>query len=175
MMCDDCHERQATVHITKIVNGDKTQLHLCEECAKNKHIMFASGLNSMGLDGNAEFSIGKLLSSLFQGQEAEKKGLTEGPECGGCGLTYGGFTQMGCLGCSKCYDTFGDRIYPMLRRIHGKTHHVGKVPKRTGGQIRIKNEINRLKRELQEAVNAEEYERAAVIRDQIKEMEDKNL
>jgi len=60
---------------------------------------------------------------------------------------------------------------PMLRRIHGKTFHVGKVPKRTGGQLRIRQEINRLKRELQEAINAEEYERAAVIRDKIKELE----
>lgn len=171
MMCDECHEKPATVHITKIVNGEKTQLHFCEDCAKNKHIMFSTGFDALGLDGNTEFSIGKLLSSLFQVPDTDPKQIAGDQKCSRCGLTFAGFTQMGRLGCSQCYQTFEDQMYPMLRRVHGKTHHVGKVPRRTGGQIRIKNEISRLKRELQEAINGEEYERAAVIRDQIKEME----
>ena len=171
MMCDECHEKPATVHITKIANGEKTQLHFCEECAKNKHIVFSTGLNAFGLDDDSEFSIGKLLSSLFQSPGMDLKPNTGDQKCSRCGLTFSGFTQMGRFGCSQCYDTFKDQMDPMLRRIHGKTYHVGKVPRRSGGEIRIKNEINRLKRELQEAVNAEEYERAAVIRDQIKEME----
>ena len=90
-------------------------------------------------------------------------------------MTFDDFSKTGRFGCSQCYSTFKNQMNPMLRRIHGKTFHVGKVPKRTGGQLRIKQEINRLKRELQEAVNAEEYERAAVIRDKIKELEQNEL
>jgi protein arginine kinase activator len=168
-MCEECHEKPATIHITKIDNGQKTQQHFCEDCAKNMHALFASGLNPLGL--NNEFSIGKLLSSLLQGQEAGVHSFAGDPKCSRCGMTFSGFTKVGRLGCSKCYETFEEQMHPMLRRIHGKTSHVGKVPKRTGGEIRIKNEINRLKRELQEAVNAEEYERAAVLRDKIKAME----
>lgn len=97
--------------------------------------------------------------------------ITDNLKCSQCGLTFQGFSQTGRFGCSQCYNTFKGQMSPLLRRIHGKTYHVGKVPRRTGGQLRIKHEINRLKGELQEAINAEEYERAAVLRDQIKQIE----
>mgnify|MGYP000955025548 CR=1 FL=1 len=172
-MCEDCQKRPATVHITKIVNNEKTQMHLCEECAKQKHLSFSSGLNAFGLDGSG-FSVGKLLSSFFDTPEESFSNVKETQKCNRCGLTFSGFGKSGRFGCSQCYETFKDQMDPLLRRIHGKTYHVGKVPRRTGGKIRVRNEINRLKRELQEAVNAEEYERAAMLRDKIKKIEMEN-
>lgn len=168
MMCEECQMRPATVHITKIVNNEKTQMHLCEECAKHKHISFSTGL---GFDDAAGFSVAKLLSSFFESPEKSPLSDVEKLKCNRCGLTFQDFSQTGSFGCSKCYNTFQGQMNPLLRRIHGKTYHVGKVPRRTGGQLRIKQEINQLKRELQEAINAEEYERAAVLRDKIKEKE----
>ncbi|WP_422447014.1 UvrB/UvrC motif-containing protein [Thermoanaerobacterium sp. DL9XJH110] len=173
MMCQECQKRPATVHITKIVNGEKSQMHLCEECAREKHLGFSAGLNPFGFDDETDFSIGKLLSSFFEPENQGYKQTPDSLKCDRCGLSFPRFTQTGRFGCSHCYDAFKGQLDPMLRRIHGKTFHVGKVPRRSGSEIRIKNELNRLKRELQEAINAEEYERAAVLRDRIKELEQK--
>ncbi len=170
MLCEECQMKPATVHITKIVNNEKSQMHLCEECAKQKHISFSTGLSAFGFD-DAGFSVGKLLSSFFEPTGQSSMSITDNLKCSQCGLTFQGFSQTGRFGCSQCYNTFKGQMNPLLRRIHGKTYHVGKVPRRTGGQLRIKHEINRLKGELQEAINAEEYERAAVLRDQIKQIE----
>lgn len=174
MMCEECHVRPATIHITKIVNNEKVQMHLCEVCAKQKHLGFPMGFSIFGIGdfGDADFSMGKLLSSFFEPVGEQFDNISTGVKCEGCGLTFDDFIQTGRFGCSKCYTTFKEQINPLLRRIHGKTYHVGKVPRRTGGQLRIKHEIDRLKAELQEAVNAEEYERAAVIRDKIKQLEE---
>ncbi|MGI6486557.1 MAG: UvrB/UvrC motif-containing protein [Tepidanaerobacteraceae bacterium] len=171
MLCEECKKRPATVHITKISNGDKTQMHLCEECAKQKHMNFSSGFNPFGFSEDHDFSIAKLLSGFFEDAGLGYGNTLQDMKCEGCGLTFPRFSQAGKFGCSECYSAFRGQLDPMLRKIHGKTHHVGKVPRRTGGDIRKKNEIIRLKRELQEAINAEEYERAAVLRDRIKELE----
>jgi len=168
MMCDECKKRPATVHITKIVNGEKTLLHLCEQCAREKSIFDVS----FSLEGEP-FSMQKFLAGFFEPFMREFMEESRPLSCDRCGLTFPRFSQIGKFGCSHCYETFKGRLDPMLRRLHGKTYHVGKVPKRRGGRFRIKSEIERLKRELQEAVNAEEYERAAVLRDKIRELEKK--
>ena len=174
MLCEECHMRPATVHITKIVNNEKTEMHLCEECAKEKHLSLSSSIGGFGFEESG-FSVAKLLSSFFEPSSKTPIGSSEEFKCGRCGLTFQTFSKTGRFGCRQCFSTFKNQMNPMLRRIHGKTFHVGKVPKRSGGQIRIKQEIDRLKRELQEAVNAEEYERAAVIRDKIKELEQNQI
>lgn len=171
-MCQECNMRQATVHITKIVNGKKTELHLCEACAKQKQVGFSNVTDA--LDFESGFSIGKLLSSFFDYPDTMTQKESQEKKCDRCGISFPRFTETGKFGCSSCYDTFRDQTTPLLRRIHGKTYHVGKVPRRTGSKLRLKTKLNKLKRELEEAVNAEEYERAAVLRDRIKEIENKN-
>ncbi|TYP48159.1 UvrB/UvrC motif-containing protein [Thermosediminibacter litoriperuensis] len=168
MKCDECKKRPATVHITKIVNGEKTLMHLCEQCAKEKNIFSVS----FNFDGEP-LSMQKFLASFFEPMVSEFREKSQPLSCNRCGLTFPRFTQIGRFGCSNCYEAFKGQLDPMLRRLHGKTYHVGKVPRRTGGRVRIKSEIERLKRELQEAVNAEEYERAAQLRDKIRELEQK--
>ncbi|KYO67380.1 UvrB/UvrC motif-containing protein [Thermovenabulum gondwanense] len=174
MMCQECKVNPATVHIAKIVNGEKTEMHLCEECAKKKNFSLMGDFGSLNFDFEVEpFSVQKFLSSFFEPVSKEIKRSNEPPKCDRCGLTFPRFTQIGRFGCSNCYTAFRGQLDPMLRRLHGKTYHAGKVPKRSGGKIRLKSEIEKLKRELQEAVNAEEYERAAVLRDKIRELEQK--
>jgi protein arginine kinase activator len=173
MLCEECKVNKATVHITKIVNNQKTQMHLCEECAKQKNVGFSIGVNPFG-ENEPGISLGQLLSSFFEKPEQGIIDKSRELKCDRCEQTFPRFTQTGRFGCSHCYDAFKGQLDPMLRRIHGKTHHVGKVPQRSGNQIRLRNEIARLKRELQEAINAEEYERAAVLRDRIKNLEQSN-
>ncbi|QIB27179.1 UvrB/UvrC motif-containing protein [Caloranaerobacter azorensis] len=165
MLCDDCGKREATMHFTKIINGDVTELHLCEECAKN-HKEF---------DFDASFSIHNFLAGLLdldstQESPFEMDYITS-VKCEKCGLTYSRFRQIGKFGCSNCYNSFREKLIPLFRRIHGHENHVGKVPRRAGGMIRIKKEISRLKKQLELAVRNEEYEKAAKIRDQIKELQ----
>jgi len=86
-------------------------------------------------------------------------------------MTYSQFSKLGRFGCSSCYKYFSDRLDPLFKRVHGGTSHVGKVPKRTGGRIQIKRRIDELKKELQMRILQEEFEAAAEIRDQIRELE----
>jgi protein arginine kinase activator len=92
-------------------------------------------------------------------------------KCEVCGLTFDDFRQKGEFGCSDCYVTFREELKPILRRIQGDVIHKGKVPKRAGGTLSIKREIEKLRDNLKELVAKEEYEKAAKVRDEIKKLE----
>jgi protein arginine kinase activator len=164
MNCEQCKIRPATVHLTKIINNQKTSMNLCEKCAGTYHDFSAFGGN---------FSIHKLLTGFLNQAEGDKMlGFTRPEaECRQCGLTLSQFSHFGKLGCSECYPTFKDNIRPLLRKIHGTNLHQGKVPKRTGQSFRVKREIEKLKNDLQLLIQHEEFEKAATVRDKIKELE----
>ncbi len=166
MLCQECGERPATLHFTRIVNGEKTELNLCEHCAQEKgHIL---------QDVGNSFSINNLLSGFLNFEppfHAAPDQNQEQNRCETCGLTYNQFAKSGRFGCSDCYKTFDHKLDPLFRRIHGNTVHSGKVPARTGGQIKLKRELQQLKDDLQRSIAREEFERAAQLRDQIRELE----
>ncbi|KXS40449.1 MULTISPECIES: UvrB/UvrC motif-containing protein [unclassified Candidatus Frackibacter] len=169
MICQECQERQATVHVTKIINNKKKEIYLCEKCAQEK-----GELNF----GGESFSFNNLLSGLlnhdFSTKSAKSKidlGYQGQSECASCDLSYSEFSKSGKLGCSDCYLNFEERTDKLLKRIHGSNRHTGKVPRRTGEVIRMKKEIQGLRDEMQEAVEKEEFEEAAKLRDKIKELE----
>lgn len=165
--CDECKKRPATVHITKIHNNKKTELHLCEECARKyqKNQEFA-------INFEPNFSLHKFLSSLFEGSLLDVEPEVS-VQCPNCRLTYEQFGKTGSFGCSECYKAFGEKLDPLLRRIHGNSRHAGKVPKRAGGNMWVKREVDQLRRELQSAIQVEAYEKAAEIRDKIRKLEEK--
>lgn len=183
MQCDKCGQRQASVHVTKIVNNNKFEQHLCSECARSQ--------GELGWSAEPPFSVQKLLGELLnyegwfgaghpaqgsavpagKGVPAARRGAAGEPACEGCGLTYRQFTRTGLLGCGRCYAMFGDRLESLLRRLHGASRHVGKAPLRRGGSIGLERHIQAMRRSLLEAVAAEEYERAARLRDEIREAE----
>jgi len=165
MICQECGKRPATLHFTKIVNGEKTEFHICEACARERGELIP------GTSGG--FSIHNLLSGLldFEPSSGGKTVKPTAPRCETCGLTYAQFSKLGRFGCSECYKHFEDRLDPLFKRVHGSTVHTGKVPKRTGGRIQLRREIERLKKELVVRVEHEDFESAARIRDQIKELE----
>lgn len=166
MLCEHCRERQANVHITQVVNDKRVELNLCETCYQKEAGKF-------NLLVQPDLNIHSLLSGLFQlDAHTEKAATAKDPACTGCGLTFSDFTSVGQLGCSSCYQVFQSELAPVLHRIHGQAAHVGKVPLRTGGQVRVRKEIAGLKAQLQEAVQREAYEEAARLRDQIRQREE---
>ena len=166
MICQECGKKSATLHFTKIINNEKSEFHICEVCAREKGEMIPGTTNG--------FSIHNLLSGLLDFEPSSGKVIGGKPEiirCEECGLSYTQFAKLGRFGCSSCYKHFSDRLEPLLKRVHGSTSHVGKIPKRTGGKIKHKREIDTLKRELQKLIEQEEFEFAAETRDQIKDLE----
>lgn len=173
MNCEECGKRPATLHLTKIVNGEKTEYHICEHCAQDKGHVFPDFHN---------FSIHNILSGLLNFDTPLKNSMgmpnhqTVGQKpmrCETCGLTYAQFSKSSRFGCSDCYRYFGERLDPLFRRIHGNTQHIGKVPERTGGQLKLRRELEQMKSLLQQYVMSEEFEKAAEIRDRIRALEKK--
>ncbi|WP_366923298.1 UvrB/UvrC motif-containing protein [Metallumcola ferriviriculae] len=166
MHCQKCEQRPATVRITKIVNGEKSELHLCQECAAE--------MQGEAMNWETEFPF-NLLSSLFEEVEPGigfAKSKTQVPtKCKTCGQTYHSFRRTGKLGCGNCYDTFNAQLSPIIRRIHGNERHTGKIPTRGGKRLKLQKDIASLKREMQSLVQKEEFEKAAEVRDKIRELE----
>jgi protein arginine kinase activator len=168
MTCQECGKKPATLHFTKIINGEKTEFHICETCAREKGEMIPGTPNG--------FSIHNLLSGLLDFEPSSAATFSSKPQalrCEHCGLTYSQFSKLGRFGCSSCYKHFADRLDPLFKRVHGNVTHVGKVPKRSGGLIKYKRELDRLKKELMLRIEREEFEQAARLRDQIRELEKK--
>lgn len=168
MICQSCNEREATVHITKIINGVKNEMHLCDECAKQK-----PEYNMMS-QGNLGFplSFQNILDGFFEvmGSPSQVTPIEE-KTCPVCKMSFEDFRRTGRFGCSNCYNAFEPKIMPIVRRIHGNIQHIGKVPKRTGGVLKLQRDIEKLKEQLKLAVAKEEYENAAKLRDKIREIE----
>jgi len=165
MLCDHCRERQANVHITQVVNNKRIELNLCEVCYQKEAGKF-------NLLIQPDYNFPNLLAGFLGPEAAEEKPQPAADgQCRNCGLTYLDFGKTGQLGCSECYEQFAASMEPVLRRIHGNTAHVGKVPRRTGGLVRVRKEIAALKARLQEAISREAYEEAAKLRDEIRQRE----
>lgn len=162
MLCQQCQKRPATVHFTKIVNNHKTELYLCEECANQKGDFKVF----------VPFSINDLLTSfLDMGKAAvpvENQGLIR---CKSCGMDFMQFRKLGRLGCQDCYRYFADELTSVIKRVQGSLKHNGKVPRRAGVGLRLERQIQQLKAQLQKAIEAEAFEEAAKLRDQIRELE----
>jgi protein arginine kinase activator len=157
MKCQHC-PNPATVHLTKIVNKQKQELHLCQACAE-KHAAPA-----------AELSLSAILQSLIgQHVSAVSEELSR-LNCPTCGIKYMEFRSDGRLGCPADYEVFRAGLLPILQRIHRATRHVGKVPRRLAPENRAA-EVLKLRQQLRRAVDAENYELAAQLRDMIRQKE----
>ena len=159
MLCEDCNKREANVKIHQIVNNEKKSLHLCKECAA------ARGFHSP-LD-NIPFPLAEILSTMAADMQESK--IT----CRTCGLSFDAFTRQGRFGCGDCYRTFRHDLEQMMRKIHGASLHRGRSPvfstsdSDTDLPIPVKEE-ERLEEELKKAIELEDFERAAEVRDKLK-------
>lgn len=163
MVCDNCGSGDAIIHLTQIVNNEMSTYHLCEKCAAEK------GVQSSTVPGN--FPLTDFLAQMGQ-DEGVSSGTEEGTGCAFCGLRFSDFRESGRLGCPHCYASFEAKLRSLLRKIHGSTTHVGKVylpPNPTGSEV--ERRLDGLRRRLQRAVDGEDFERAAELRDQIRALE----
>ncbi len=163
-VCDHCGKAAAVVHLTQVVNNEAKTSHLCEACAAAKGIQTSVQPSNLHL---ADF-LAKMGGDESLPTDAQEEVLT----CPFCGLTTQGFKEVGRLGCPQCYSTFESYLRGLLRRIHGGTQHVGKVylppdPTASEKQQRIEG----LRRKLERAIESEDFERAAELRDQIRTLE----
>lgn len=163
MLCDSCKKKNANFHYTKIINGKMEELHLCETCA----------FENQDLDLDKPFSIHKLFAGLFENMQTTQEEKVVDITCSNCGLTFTKFQKTGKLGCDKCYDNFSENLRPIINGIHGHNHHRGKAPKRISPDIILQKEVEDLMVRLEDAVKKEEFEKAAVLRDEIKLVKDK--
>ena len=159
--CEVCGEKPAKIHVTKIENGKKMTIHMCQDCARKQAAESAQ----------SKFSLSGLLGG-FLAQEGgeptpkEEEMLT----CSGCGQTYRAFKESGKLGCSECYDTFEKQLMPLLKKIQKGDHHIGKRPS-SGVEPTPEEQLRESRREMQRAIANEEFERAATLRDEIRRLE----
>lgn len=160
MLCDQCRERDAVVHLTQIVNAEVTQLHLCEKCAAAKGIETTVAM--------PKHPLGDFLHAV---QQQSAPALGDQARCAYCQTTLRDFRASGRLGCAQCYTAFEGALRELLRRVHGAASHRGssyEPPTATGVH---RPEMETLRARLQQAVAAEEFEAAAQLRDQIRALE----
>ncbi len=165
MLCELCKERQANVFITKVIGNKKKELKICDECAKVEGYL----LGFVPTDMSNIFTELLNLEQIGLNQKSEAKIKV----CGSCNTSYKDIVKIGLLGCQDCMETFKEEILPVLRKVHGKLEHTGKIPHSFGGDLIMKRKVENLKNKQLEAVKEENFELAAKLRDEIKELEQK--
>ena len=169
MLCERCKKREATVFYTEIINGVKKSVALCESCDAEAEASGDYGKFSfeVSLKGEPLGDINSLFGSLFGIPQYQKR-PAEAKKCTLCASTFADLVREGKAGCPECYKVFADELAPTISKIHGAAIHTGNVPERYREGLEKKNLIAETEKELKRAVEAEEYERAAELRDKLR-------
>lgn len=163
MVCDHCQEHEAEVHLTQIVDNEMTTRHLCTRCAADLGLQATAPAASLPLTD--------FLAQMGKGVAADAEASPAGP-CAFCGTSVDDFKRTGRLGCPHCYSVYEPQLRGLLRRIHGSTQHVGKIYLPPAAEEADRTaRLAGLRRKLQRAVDSEDFERAAELRDQIRNLE----
>ena len=164
MQCQVCQKKEATIHLTEITDGVRSEVHLCEHCAQEE-----------GIAVKSQLSINELLSGLLATQPSDDElfGDTEQElSCPHCGFTLAQFTKEAVLGCPYDYEVFEKSLLPLIEKAHdGKTVHRGKVPSKMPKDTKKQIKLTALRQQLEAAVQSEDYELAAKLRDEINQLE----
>lgn len=169
MLCTNCNKNTATIHLQQFVNGKKVELRLCQECAASKfnnpvlnnitEAIFKDFLEQMQVKFNAN-------QGLFNSLQ-----IIHPVQCTNCLMTYEEFKSGGKLGCEACYQSFSREVEALLKNVHGSMRHEGKIPKRLGTEIVFKRTTDELRKKLKQAIEEENFEEAARLRDEIRTLE----
>ncbi len=158
--CDICGRNDAVMKVRQLArDGSASELAVCGACAQARGLAESGEIRS---DATA------VLASLREGVEA----ADESARCPGCGASFADFKRKGQLGCAECYAAFREKLLPIVRRLHGAVQHVGKTPSTGRKQAQQRMNLLKLKDELAVAVGAEDYEKAAALRDRLRRAED---
>jgi protein arginine kinase activator len=154
--CDICGKNDGSIPVSRMdKEGRKTELVICAECA---------GKQGFADVQKVKQSVGEIIAELKTRVASEDSALV----CPRCGMTYAEFKRLGRLGCGQCYATFHDQLVPLVRRIHGSAQHVGRAVHGGQKQAQVKVSVQKLREQLTSAIQAEDYERAAALRDQLR-------
>jgi protein arginine kinase activator len=167
MICQICKEREATIQLTKVINGVKTELHLCEQCASKE------ALNLYQMDFTNFINEFLNLESKVAGDT--KPETHSEIKCKNCGMEFEEFRKTGKLGCDECYNAFQPMLEPLIKRIHGRTVHTGKIAQNGNPELKRKRELTEMQKQLEEAIRTENYELAAEYRDIIRLLKEKHI
>jgi len=157
MQCCVCKEKPATVHLTQIVGEKMQKLDLCEDCAKAK-----------GITDPTSFAMADLMLGLGASQELDPSAGAVEIKCPRCGFSQADFKKSGRLGCPECYQTFAEGLSGLLKTMHKGVRHTGKAPEALRKSRETGDRLKLLQKKLAKAVDAEDYEQAAQLRDEIK-------
>ena len=157
MLCCICKEKEATVHLTQIVGEKMQKLDLCEDCAKAK-----------GVNDPTSFAMADLMLGLGASQELDPSAGTVEVKCARCGFSQADFKKSGRLGCPECYRTFAEGLSSLLKSMHKGTRHTGKAPESQRQSRETVDRLKQLQKKLTKAIDDENYETAAALRDEIK-------
>lgn len=168
IVCDNCKQKPAEVFYSQIADGKLLKVNLCKACSKEK-----------GVEDPTGFALAELLQGMGENTEVspatgagKNGGSEEAPaKCPVCGFAQGDFKKTGRLGCSECYTTFADSLGLLLKQMHKGTAHIGKVPERQHRRVEMTGRMKSLRQDLEKAVRDENYEGAANLRDQIRQLE----
>jgi len=159
MLCDVCKENQATIRLISVVDGQKTERHLCTSCvSKQKLLLRTEGVHN-------------ILSAFIQNSAGKRGAKTNDLKCQGCGMRFADAAQMAKVGCAQCYRDFAEPLKPLLTRLHGGVRHTGRIPQNADATMKKQRGIEQIRREMDMAVVLEDFELAAELRDEIKELE----
>lgn len=162
MLCQDCGKRESTVHFKQIINNQKVELNLCRQCADKRG--FHNPIQGM------PFPLAEFLASMVSttSPTEKKRGRQPDPKCNFCGLSFSEFSKQGRFGCGQCYTAFRAQLTDLLRKIHGSNQHQGKFPSTKDDVMQPLREERKLQDELKKAIFAEDFEKAALIRDRLR-------
>lgn len=180
MICENCKKREANVKYSENINGIKKEMNLCEECSKK-----------IGITDNMDFLMPSLDFSNFFGSFLEDFSTSDFMpllnevrliQCDSCGSTFDDIINTGIYGCANCYDVFGERMDPILKKLQGANRHNGRLGKISNNNVKFENKeeqknkkdtdnkLEKLQEDLKQAIKEERYEDAAKIRDEIKNL-----
>ena len=167
-LCEECGVNEACYTISVMMGGQITQRHLCADCMSKMNMNLAAG--------NVKHLLSAIMSAISGGVEeaaaAAGEGGAEVPAivCERCGTSLSQFTKSGKLGCPQCYKAFREQLTPMLQQIHGRVQHAGRKPLDDEAAQRRRALYDRLSRQLEQAVAMEDFETAAILRDQLRQL-----
>jgi len=164
MQCQICNKNDATIHLTEITDGKRAEMHICEQCAAEQ-----------GIAVKSHIPVNELLSGLLAAQPSDDELSSRSAQqvqCPHCGFTLAQFRKEAVLGCPYDYEVFEKSLLPLIEKAHnGKTTHCGKLPSKTPKDTKKQVELLNLHQQLETAVQSEDYELAAKLRDKINKIE----
>ena len=170
-LCEECGQSEACYTISVMMGGQITQRHLCADCMAKMNMNLAAG--------NIKHLLSAIMSAITGAEEGENPpavapeddDLAGGaPACERCGTTLSQFTKSGHLGCPHCYTAFREQLTPMLQQIHGRVQHAGRKPIEDEAAQHRRALHDNLTRQLAQAVSLEDFETAALLRDQLRRL-----